>query len=153
MEWLIDGPEGNLFGRRFDLGALGWFTGVAPPCDLFMTNQTPGAVGEMYTSIQTGEEVPFTSGWGGSNAPGFTNKDYDAACNSALNLLPGRPGYAAAHKEAQRIFAEQLPVAPLFLLTKTAVTRPDMCNFIMDPTANSEFWNVEEFDYGEGCED
>jgi peptide/nickel transport system substrate-binding protein len=55
--------------------------------------------------------------------------------------------------EAQRIFSEQLPVVPLFQAVKLAATRPDMCNFIMDPTANSEFWNIEEFDYGEGCQD
>ena len=70
----------------------------------------------------------------------------------ALSLLPGQPGYVATFKETQRIFAEQLPVAPLFQLTKIAATRKDICNFIMDPTANSEFWNIEEFDYGEGCE-
>jgi hypothetical protein len=49
--------------------------------------------------------------------------------------------------------AEQLPVAPLFLRLKNAATRPDFCNFIMDPTANSEFWNIEEFDYGPTCID
>jgi hypothetical protein len=31
--------------------------------------------------------------------------------------------------------------------------RPDMCGVIMDPSAPNEFWNIEEFDYGEGCED
>jgi hypothetical protein len=36
---------------------------------------------------------------------------------------------------------------------KLAATRSDMCGFIMDPTNNSEFWNIEEFDYGEGCEE
>jgi hypothetical protein len=37
----------------------------------------------------------------------------------------------------------------MFLRLKLAATRPDMCNFIMDPTANSEMWNIENFDYGE----
>ena len=40
-------------------------------------------------------------------------------------------------------------MAPLILRLKLAATRTDMCNFIMDPTSNSEFWNIEEFDYGE----
>jgi peptide/nickel transport system substrate-binding protein len=51
--------------------------------------------------------------------------------------------------DAQRLFSENLPVVPLFLRLKLAATRPDMCNFVMDPTNNSEFWNVEEFDYGD----
>jgi hypothetical protein len=35
---------------------------------------------------------------------------------------------------------------------KLAATRTDMCGFIMDPTANSEMWNIEEFGYGEYCQ-
>jgi hypothetical protein len=42
-------------------------------------------------------------------------------------------------------------VVPLFPYITIAVTRPDMCGFIVDPTGG-EFWNIEEFDYGEGCE-
>ena len=92
------------------------------------------------------------TGWGGQNDPGFADAAYDAACNEALGSLPGQPAYEAAHKEVQAIFAEQLPVAPLYLRLKLAVTRPDMCGFIMDPTANSEFWNIEMFDYGDCAE-
>jgi peptide/nickel transport system substrate-binding protein len=147
-EWFADGPEGPLFGRRFDLGEFAWLTGVQPPCDLYLSSLTPGPDGETMISVQTGEEVAFESGWGGQNDPGFVNAEYDAACNAALQTLPGQPGYEEAHKEAQLIFSQELPVAPLFLRLKLAATRPDMCNFIMDPTANSEFWNVEEFDYG-----
>jgi peptide/nickel transport system substrate-binding protein len=152
-EWYADGPEGRLFGRDFELSALGWLTGAQPPCDLYLSTQTPGPGGESMISIMTGEEVVFQSAWGGQNNSGFVNEEYDKACNAALNALPGQPEYVAAHLEAQRIFAEQLPVVPLYLPTKLAATRPDMCNFIMDPTMNSEFWNIEEFDYGEGCEE
>jgi peptide/nickel transport system substrate-binding protein len=147
-EWFADGPEGPLFGRRFDLGEFAWLTGVAPPCNLYLSTETPGPGGESMISIQTGEEVIFQSAWGGQNDPGFVNAEYDAACNAALQSLPGQPEYEAAHKEAQLVFSEQLPVAPLFLRLKLAATRPDFCNFIMDPTENSEMWNIEEFDYG-----
>jgi peptide/nickel transport system substrate-binding protein len=148
-EWFADGPEGPLFGRRFDLGEFAWLTGVQPPCDLYLSTQTPGPGGESMISVQTGEEVIFQSAWGGQNDPGFVNAEYDAACNAALQTLPGQPGYEEAHLAAQQIFSEQLPVAPLFLRLKLAATRSDMCNFIMDPTNNSELWNIEEFDYGD----
>jgi peptide/nickel transport system substrate-binding protein len=151
-EWFADGPEGPLFGRRFDLGEFAWLTSVLPPCDLYLSTQTPGPDGESGISVQTGEEVIFQSGWGGQNNPGFVNQEYDDACNAALQSLPGQPEYEVAHKEAQRIFGEQLPVAPLFLRLKLAATRPDMCGFVMDPTENSEFWNIEEFDYGDCAE-
>jgi peptide/nickel transport system substrate-binding protein len=152
-EWFADGPEGKLFGRRFDLGEFAWLTGIQPPCDLYLSGLVPGTEGETWISIQDGEQHTFgISGWGGQNSPGFANVEFDIACNTALGSLPGQPDYSTSHLEAQAIFAEELPTAPLFLRLKLAATRPDMCNFVMDPTANSEFWNIEEFDYGECAE-
>lgn len=153
-EFYADGSEGIVFGRNFDLALFAWLTGVEPPCDLYLSNNIPGPPGEAWTSIQDGTERTFGPiGWFGQNNTGFVNIDYDEACNQAFNYLPGHPEHLPAHLEAQRIFAEQLPVVPLTLVNKLAATRPDMCNFIMDPTNNSDFWNIEEFDYGEGCED
>ena len=151
-ELFAGGPEGPLFGRHFDLGQFAWATRVKPPCDLYLSNLTPGPAGEEWISIQDNTTRTFGSnGWNNQNTPGFANQDYDRACGKAVGFLPGQPEYEAAHLEAQRIFSEQLPVVPLVLHLKLAATRPDMCGFIMDPTASSEFWNIEEFDYGEGC--
>ena len=148
------GPEGALFGRHFDLIQFAWATGVEPPCDLFLSSQTPGPAGEEWISIQDGTARTFSiNGWNVQNNTGFANEDYDRACSTALGSLPGQPEYEAAHREAQRIFAEQLPVVPLVLHLKLAASRPDMCGLIMDPTALNELWNIEEFDYGEGCEE
>ena len=153
-EFFADGPEGKLFGRRFDLGAYAWLIGVEPPCDLYLASQNPGPIGETWISIQESRERIFgPSGWSAQNYPGFANDEYELACSTAKDSIPGQPEYEAAHLEAQKIFSEQLPVVPLYLTTKLAATRPDLCGFIMDPSANSEFWNIEEFDYGEGCEE
>jgi peptide/nickel transport system substrate-binding protein len=153
-EAYADGPEGLIFGRHFDLSQFAWLTGVAPPCDLYLSELTPGPAGEEWISVQDGSTRTFSeSGWGGQNHQGFVNEGYDQACNTALGSLPGQPEYEASHLEAQRIFAEQLPVVPLFLNLKLAAARPDLCGLIMDPSNNSEFWNIEEFDYGEGCEE
>lgn len=144
-DWFADGPDGILFGRKTDLGAFAWLTGVEPACSLYLGTQIPGDPNEINAA--TGKPY-YPSGWGGQNQTGFSNPDFDAACNKALQSLPGQPSYDEGHLEAQKIFAENLPVVPLFLRLKLAITRPDMCNFIMDPTANSEMWNIEEFDYG-----
>jgi len=129
-EWFADGPEGPLFGCHFDMGSFAWLTGVEPPCDLYLCAQTPS------------EET----GWAGQNDPGFCNEDFDKACNAALQSLPGTAEYEQYHKEAQAIFAEELPGVPMFLRTKLAAYAPNVTGFIMDPTNNSEFWNVENFD-------
>ena len=153
-EWFAEGPEGKLLGRRYELGEFAWGTGVEPPCDLFMSDQVPGPSGEEWTSIQDGERRTFgVAGWFYPNNTGFANQDYDLACGTAFGSLPGQPQYEAAHLDAQRIFAEQLPSILLYLRNKLTATRPDMCGVIMDPTAITMFWNLEQFDYGEGCEE
>jgi peptide/nickel transport system substrate-binding protein len=139
-EYFADGPDGPLFGRRFDIGQFAWLTGVEPPCDLWITEEIPGEDTEVYVA-----------GWGGANDAGWSNADFDAACKAALASLPGQASYDENHLLAQEIFADQLPIVPLYLRLKLAGTRPDMCNFVMDPTANSEMWNIEEFDYGASC--
>ncbi len=128
-QYFADGPEGPLFGRHFDLGSFAWLTGVEPPCGLYLGSEWPS------------EE----SGWAGQNDPGFIDAEFDEACNKAVQSLPGTPEYDQYHKEAQAIFAEKLPVVPLFLRIKLAATLPYVTGFIMDPTANSEIWNVENF--------
>jgi peptide/nickel transport system substrate-binding protein len=128
-EWFADGPEGPLFGRHFDLGEFAWLTGVEPPCDLYLCSQWPS------------EE----SGWAGQNDPGYCNEEYDRICNAALQALPGTAEYEENHKAVQLIFAEELPVVPLFLRIKLAAYRPEVTGFSMDPTANSEMFNIEEF--------
>ncbi len=129
-QWFADGPDGPLFGRRYDVGSFAWLTGVEPSCSLYLGSETPS------------EE----NGWAGQNNPGFMNDAFDAACKRALGALPGTTDYIEGHKDAQRIFSEQLPVVPLFLRLKLAATRPEVKGFIMDPTQNSEMWNVEAFD-------
>jgi peptide/nickel transport system substrate-binding protein len=146
-EWFTDGPDGKLFGRRFDLGEFAWLTSAEPPCDLFTSNNVPGPNGSTWISVMdpTAGPQPFLVSWGGQNPTGFFFPAYDSACNKALSSIPGEAQYESSHKEAQRIFAEQLPIIPLYLSMKFAASRPELSGFIMDPTASSEFWNVEAF--------
>jgi peptide/nickel transport system substrate-binding protein len=132
-QWFADGPDGKLYGRLYDQGEFAWLTGVEPGCNLYLSTEIPAEA----------------NGWAGQNNPGFVNAEYDIACNKAIQSLPGEESYTSGHLEAQRIFGEELPVIPLFLRLKLAATRPDMCGFIMDPTENSEFFNIESFDYGD----
>jgi peptide/nickel transport system substrate-binding protein len=135
LEWFQDGPEGRLFGRKFDLGEYAWLTGVIPPCNLYLSTQVPRP----------------ENGWMGTNSTGFHDPAFDSACNMQGQVLPGEPDYGVAAWEAQGIFAEQVPSIPLFLRYYVNAARPDTCNFIPDQTNPSEMWNIERFDYGEGC--
>lgn len=145
FEWIKPGPEGVLFGRKTDLGQFAWPISFEPPCYLYMSENIPGDPGEVDGN---GDQV-YPNGWDGKNQTGYSNPEFDDACIKAMQALPGQAGYDEGHKEAQRIFAEDLPVVPLFPRINLAITRPDMCGFIMDPTTISEMWNIEEFDYGD----
>jgi peptide/nickel transport system substrate-binding protein len=105
------GPPGPVFGRQFDLAQLAWSTGVHPACDLWLASQIPGDP----NSLDENGATKFPLGWGGQNASSYGSPAYDQACLAALNTLPGQPGYEDSHREAQAIFAQDLPVVPLYL--------------------------------------
>jgi peptide/nickel transport system substrate-binding protein len=131
------GPGGVLFGRNFDLAefAMG-NTGIEPPCD-------------WYTS----SEIPIAAkNWVGTNVSGYSNPDFDTACKAAQRSLPEDPAYAESYTLAQSIFANDLPVIPLYWRVKTAATISDLCNFSLDPTAANSLWNIEAIDRGTGCQ-
>ncbi len=131
-ELYADGPNGPLFGRRFDISSFAWLTGFEPSCDLYLGLE---------------DNIPSAANnWDGSNAPGFRDDAYDAECLRALSALPDSEAYREGHREAQRRFSEQLPAVPLFLHIKIAVTRPEVEGFVMDPTEVSELWNIELLD-------
>ncbi|WP_420628429.1 peptide ABC transporter substrate-binding protein [Candidatus Leptofilum sp.] len=127
------GPNGPLFGRRFDLSEFAWSTGVQPPCQYFLSSQIPAAVND----------------WTGQNNSGFTNEAFDDACLQAIRSIPGTAAYRDGHAEAQRIFAEQLPILPLFLRLRVAAARPEVLNFGVDSTQESELYNIHQIDLRE----
>jgi len=130
-EYFADGPEGPLGGRHFDLASFTWLTGVEPACNLYQSAQIPT------------EE----NGWAGQNYIGYTNADFDAACAAAIQSLPGTPEYTENHLLAQALFNQDLPSLPLYIRLKIAATRPEVTGFLMDPTANSEMFNIESFGF------
>lgn len=130
------GPGGVLFGRNFDLVefAMG-STGIEPSCDWYTSSEIPTAA----------------DNWVGTNVSGYSNPDFDAACLATQQSLPGDSVYTAAYAQAQSIFADDLPVIPLYWRVKSASARADLCNFSLDPTAASSLWNLEAFDFGKSC--
>lgn len=129
------GPQGLLFGRRFDLIEYAMSTdAVQPPCDWFTSREVPDAGNH----------------WIGTNVTGYRSPEYDAACEAARLALPGEPAYAAGFKQAQSIFAANLPAVPLYYRLKVAAARADVCHFDLDPSANP-LWNIEAVDMGPGC--
>jgi peptide/nickel transport system substrate-binding protein len=135
-ELFAPGPDGILFGRKFDLTEFAMGTaGVGTSCEWFTSAEVPNE----------------KNSWIGVNVSGYNNSAFDAACQASLFSLPDEPAYAAAYRDTQSIFSEDLPTIPLYWRLKVAVSRPDFCNFKPDPTTASALWNIESFDYGTNC--
>ncbi len=129
------GPVGPLFGRSFDLVQYAMSTtDTEPPCNWFTSNEIPNA----------------NNHWVGLNVSGYKNPDYDSACSAARASLPGETSYNASYKQAQTIFANELPSIPLYYRVKVAAARADVCHFDLDSSANP-LWNIEAFDMGAAC--
>lgn len=118
-------PTGLLFGRRFDVGQFPWRAGAEPPCELYLT-----------------EAIPSAENPGGANNTGYSNAAFDAACRAAQSALD-ESTRRAQHAQAQMIFSQDLPSLPLYFRFKTGVARPAIGGYVLDPTANSDLWNVE----------
>lgn len=140
-ELFAPGPEGVVFGRQFDLVQFAWISSDEPSCDLYTTAEIPGPFPE------------FPRSWGGGNASGYSNPEYDRACYQGLFSLPDDPAYREGHDLAQLIFTQDLPALPLYQMGRIAVSRPDLCG--VDPVSgiNIVWEHLEDIDYGDGCED
>jgi peptide/nickel transport system substrate-binding protein len=133
------GPDGPVFGRQFTLAQFGWESSAEPACFLYTSEEIPGPYPQ------------YLKGWGGANASGYSNLQFDLACRQALNSLPDQPEHSQAHQQAQALYAEDLPSLPLYLIPNRLAMRPDMCGVAPDASAGTALWNLEKFDYGEGC--
>jgi peptide/nickel transport system substrate-binding protein len=138
-ELFATGADAPVFGRDFDLVQFSWQTAAQPPCHLYLSEAIPGE-----------DTAEFLYGWGGWNLTGWQNAEYDAACQAARGALPGESGYVENHMLAQSIFANELPVIPLFTHQQVIAARSDLCGLAFDSTAGL-LWNVENLAYGEYC--
>jgi peptide/nickel transport system substrate-binding protein len=130
------GPAGALFGRNFDLAefAMG-STNTEPPCEWFTSAEIPDASNQ----------------WVGTNVSGYSNLDFDAACQTTQQSLVDESAHAQVYQQAQTIFSGDLPVLPLYWRLAVAAARTEVCHFSLDPTASSALWNIDSIDIGTSC--
>jgi peptide/nickel transport system substrate-binding protein len=114
-------------------------TTLEPPCGLYRSDEIPGP----YPT--------YPKGWGGANATGFNNTEFDAACRRSAVSLSDTPEYSAAQQQAQAIFAEELPAIPLYARIRLVASRPELCGMMAADPLENALWNLENFDEGETC--
>jgi peptide/nickel transport system substrate-binding protein len=129
-EMLEFGPDGPVFGRNFDLAYFSWAVGHYQLCRLFTTSEIPGLYPE------------HPKGWGGVNAPGYSNPDFDDYCRDAHTNLPDSGVNLEAHTQMGTIFKEEKPVLPLFFRVDLLISDPDLEG--LSDGNYLPFWNIEE---------
>lgn len=130
-QFFAPGPDGPVFGRKFDLALFSYAHGSAPSCRLFTGAQVPRA--ENY--------------WTGANVTGMNEAGYNTACAN----FSASPGSAELGAAADQAFGGLLPALPLFYHLQVAITAPDVCGLTLDPAARDLLVGVETLDTGETC--
>ena len=138
-DYLAAGPEGPVFGRAFEMAQLAFPLTLEPSCEWFTRAEIPGPYPE------------YPQGWGGVNAAGYQNPDFDQACQATRTSLSEAAQYQQAHFQAQVIFASDLPVIPLYLRLNVLAARSGLCGLRLDASTTSALWNVETWTEGVNC--
>ena len=128
-EMLAPGPEGPVFGRQFDLALFSWTTGSFHLCQIFQSSEVPGV------------HPAFPKGWAGANASGYSNPEFDLACTGTLTNLPDSVIAQEAMVEMQRVFADELPVLPLFFRQEMILSHPNLEG--IESGSYLPLWNIE----------
>lgn len=135
-ELYAPGPNGPLFGRKFDLAVYAVGNSSTQP----------------FCAAWTQKEIPDAkNNWIGINLTGYTNADFEASCGKAGRLLPDNPDYVPTYERPQSLFANDLPSIPLYWRIKVAASRVDLCNFNLDPVAPFDLWNIEDLEINSVC--
>jgi len=129
VELLNPGPEGPIFGRKFDLALFSWAAGHYQRCRLFSADEIPGLYPE------------FPKGWGGVNATGYSNNDFDLACRIVNTNLPDSPETLLALEQLSSVYRTDLPALPLFFRNDIIVATPGLEG--LENGIYSQFWNIE----------
>ena len=139
-EAYMAGPEGAVFGRRFDLALLSMRVSEGAPCGLI-----------------TSDEIPMQSNYWmgalrGGNFTGFSNARVDAACAMIAEAGSRSDVAKSAAAEVLRVIAQELPFIPLFYQPVYSVMRADMCAIEGAIEGRSSLPQLEQFDYGATCQ-
>lgn len=126
---LAPGPDGPVFGRQFDMARFAWTSGDYHLCTLFTSREIPGPYPD------------YPQGWGGGNAAGLADPRFDEACQIVKNSLPDDPERDQALLDVQSLFAEELPVLPLFFRRQVMIVKPELDG--IESGAQIPLWNIE----------
>lgn len=137
----MPGPDGLVFGRKFDLALLSWETGGDFVCEGFMSNEIPSDDNDWL-----GDRT------GGANYYGYSNNLFDSECvnYNASGLDP--IARARAGQFMLKALSDELPFIPLFHYLDFLMISSNLC-LPEKIDSEPEFFSViETLGSNAGCE-
>jgi len=139
-ELYAEGPEGVLFGRKFDLALIPWHIGESLPCALFESEEIP-AEDNYWIGMNDG----------GGNIAGYQNSAFDALCNSARYGSNEQGEAFHAQVEAGKILDNETPFISLFFDAKTILANSQLCFSNIMNTQGYPYSTLEYWDFRDTC--
>lgn len=124
-ELYAPGPDGIVFGRKFNLAFIAWQPLPDLDCGLYQSWEIPSDDNQ----------------WIGTNIAGLMDEMYDQSCSAASLALPD--GYEESLRAAEEAFLETLPAVPLFSLPNIIVVPGDGCSEIKP--LDDDFFGLLEY--------
>ena len=121
-EFYAQGPDGVIFGQKFNTAMFAW-AGGKDPCEIYVSSQIPSSENH----------------WVGTNVGSYASEEYDDAC-----LLADE-----TETDAGKIFADDIPTIPLYFNISIAASSNHICGISDKIGSRSVLWNMEQFSRSE----
>jgi peptide/nickel transport system substrate-binding protein len=115
-ELYLPGPEGRIFGRKFDLALLSWDTGNDFVCEMFKSTEIPSDANDWL-----GETT------GGANFFGYSNAQVDSGCDILRSAGSDDGLTADSAKILLETISDELPFIPLFHYLDRTLISGNVC--------------------------
>ena len=109
------------------MAMFAWASGDQSPCSLYSSSQIPTEENQ----------------WIGLNVGGYRSAEYDSACNIAQNASPMEEDYLGKAEKVQQLFAEDLPVIPLYFYPAIGLSGNRICGLKNSIGMRSLLYNIE----------
>ena len=130
------GPDGPIFGRKFDLALLSWKTDENFACDWFTTAEIPNDA-----NYWLGEKT------GGANYYGFSNTTYDQACDASRQHGLDAASSNEVAQEALSILSAELPFIPLYQHPSALLVSNELADIMGDNIELDDlFFDIEKLE-------
>ncbi len=139
-ELYAEGPDGVLFGRKFDLALISWNVSDSLPCTLFESTEIPADAN--YWIGNNG---------GGGNVTGYQNSAFDSLCDVARYASTDQGSALNAQIQAADLLEQETPFVSLFFDARIYASRSGICFGEKKESEKYPYSSLEYWDFRDTC--